>query len=100
MGRPRRPMAAAMPNASMWAARERAMWSIATAITTIMNAKSCIERGMKCRWAAPSLFAVALLLGACGNGNALTPAANADDPGYYTTGNCFDSGRVGYSRDY
>ena len=44
------------------------------------------------------LFALMLLLGACGN--SVRPAANAYDPGYYNMGNCFDNGRVGYARDY
>ena len=67
---------------------------------TITNAKFCIEHGMPRCLAASPLFAVVLLLGACGNGSTAAPAANAYDPGYYSTGNCFDSGRVGYARDY
>ena len=45
-----------------------------------------------------ALFALALLLGACGN--TAPPAANAYGPGFYNMGNCFDNGRVGYARDY
>ncbi|HEX3066296.1 MAG TPA: hypothetical protein VFA91_08980 [Candidatus Polarisedimenticolia bacterium] len=59
--------------------------------------KSCTEPAVP-MFNRFGLFAIILLLGACGN-TARAPG-NVYDGGYYNFGNCSDSGRVGYARDY
>ena len=64
---------------------------------TTTSVKSCADPA-KPLFARLAVFALALVLGACGNTS--RPAGSAYDTGYYNLGNCFDNGRVGYARDY
>ena len=70
----------------------------ATMTSAAMSVRFCTDRRRHAAGAGALL--IVLALAGCNAGSGSTASPPSYGTGYYNTGNCFDSGRTGYARDY